>query len=266
MMASGWKLGFRPSKTLLGIFLEQMPKYPQFPRLTIELKDWPLLKSSSCKSYDWQLLLISLQFPTHLIKKIHPESQLSIYGTSSWATMLQNAHKLFKAGVKREYLRILLFDRSDDSIMNVDLYRYKRSQWITKFFLFGFLSPTQSSIPPPTEAFPRNSGGFMITDAENIIQNPSILTKISDAIDSLNKNPLTFSRWRFVLQDDIFTHLQARATTSKNAVKIQEAIVNLSILLSQNQCEVMRNWVVDVNSNDFFFSIISWMKRTESKK
>ena len=62
-LASGWKLGFRSNKTLLGIFLEDMPKYPQFPRSAIELKDWPLLKSSSIRTYDWQLLLTSLQFP-----------------------------------------------------------------------------------------------------------------------------------------------------------------------------------------------------------
>ncbi|KAG2226374.1 hypothetical protein INT45_000542 [Circinella minor] len=208
-LASGWKLGFRSNKTLLGIFLEDMPKYPQFPRSTIELKDWPLLKSSSIKTYDWQLLLTSLQFPPQLIKVIHQETHMEIFGTSLWANMLQNAHN---------------FDRSDDSIFKTNLYKYKRSNWNTTFWQFGISNPSFTIIPSPTESFPRNS---------------------ANTVDTLNRHPLTLSKWRFVLKDDLLTQLKTRTKGVKDAQKIQAAIVNLSILFSQDKCEIMRNWMID---------------------
>ncbi|KAI8148383.1 hypothetical protein BJV82DRAFT_264462 [Fennellomyces sp. T-0311] len=155
-------------------------------------------------------------------------------------------HECVLHTVKR--LTMQQFDRSDDTIFKTNLYKYKRSNWPSMFWQFGLRNPTSFSIPPPTESFPRCSGGFFFTDVDNIVRDPAILQRIADAVEQLNTHPLTLSRWRFVLKHDVFDQLRALSKGAKDTQRIQAAVISLSLFLNQNKCEVMRDWAAEENT------------------
>ncbi|ORZ17091.1 hypothetical protein BCR42DRAFT_25825 [Absidia repens] len=110
-----------------------------------------------------------------------------------------------------ETKNILLFDRADDRLYRTPL-KPERSSSDTMIFQFGSHGPTEP-ITPPSEVYPKSTGGFITTDVKNILMNPDVLDKMADF--AKKRNRLMLGDWKPILHTECLSHIMRSGTGMK---------------------------------------------------
>lgn len=76
------------------------------------------------------------------------------------------------------------FDRYNDALFSKSLTRHKKEP-STQLWEFGIPDLSVERMLPPEQVFPNYSGGFITTDATNIICRPSIIDDICNEIEKV---------------------------------------------------------------------------------
>ncbi|CAO3597417.1 unnamed protein product [Absidia cylindrospora] len=146
--------------------------------------------------------------------------------------------------------KILFIDRFDGLLYQTS-FRNERSVSNTRIFEFG-ATTVKDQISPPREAYPKNKGGYITTDAKNILQDTTILDRM---VKLARKNTVLFPGvWRVILHDKMVSQIM-RSGTGDSA---QNAIFKILSLLNTNDLGILENWGEIPNEDEWTTATLDW--------
>ncbi|KAI9249274.1 hypothetical protein BY458DRAFT_40957 [Sporodiniella umbellata] len=143
----------------------------------------------------------------------------------------------------------MMFDRYNQTIFSKKLTRHKLER-ATVLVEFGVPDLTVDTMIPPEIVFPHRSGGFVTTDAKNMLHQPSIINTICDQVEKLNTNLCGQGTWRFVLPPNFLDLIKSAIETPQQAEAAQDVVVRLTVALSQSKIDIVRHWSKDKQNWD----------------
>ncbi|KAI9484067.1 MAG: hypothetical protein EXX96DRAFT_163966 [Benjaminiella poitrasii] len=243
------------SHELCAIYFQELPRRPKTLDDPVNYADDDNLIDENTESskllFTWDRVVSYLKFPEKL-KELKSVSRFFVFGTSDTASFLRritvNINKHYDTSKPRPLgkpINVMLFDRQDKTLFNKKMLIHKK-HIETQVWEYGFPdSNLKSEIIPPCQVFPKNSGGYLTTDIQNIIQNPVIIDTISNEIRLLNECSLftdDTSGWSFILPYNLISYLKEAMSTVDDIEKVHTAIIAISIALSKNTVQIIRIW------------------------
>ncbi|KAL7310018.1 hypothetical protein PS15m_010827 [Mucor circinelloides] len=224
---------------LFAIFVDNLPPRPPLNFDHIDYVD------ETDQMFTWRQVCRYLRFPPQLQNLYHTTTFL-VYGHSESSIMLTKACMTLPAVTRRPTNvlvphNIMMFDRFNNDLQHKSLLKHKREP-VTQIWEFGIPNFYYGDIEPACEVFPQHSGGFVTTDAANIVHNPHIIEGICNQIKRFNDVPVAFGEWKFVLPHNFLQSLKQMLQDGHNSVAIQEALIFITIALSNGDIEIMRTW------------------------
>ncbi|ORE03671.1 hypothetical protein BCV72DRAFT_244201 [Rhizopus microsporus var. microsporus] len=221
---------------LCAIYIEGVPEKPK----VIEgLSGVGPLTSRDYTMLEWELAAVYLRFPPEL-KRLRTEAKFFIYGNSHAATLLAKALNATntQSGSKSH---VMMFDRYNKTVFTKNLIRHKKEP-STQIWEFGVPDLSTGDMLPPEQVFPNYSGGFITTDAKNIIHRPEIIDDISEQVARLNADTIANGKWKFVLPHNFFVQMKNVINNEIHATAGREAVVKMALAMSEGRLDILRVW------------------------
>ncbi|KAI7903558.1 uncharacterized protein BX663DRAFT_506891 [Cokeromyces recurvatus] len=239
---------------LCGIYLRNLPRRPKSMDNSIEYHNVYDVKNDETSSnmlFTWDKVTSYLKFPDEL-KELKTTSKFYIIGNSHTASQLKWAinnikqyYNPSKSHSPDKPVNIMMFDRQDNSLFNKRMLTHKKHKE-TQIWEYGFSdSDLSNEIIPPCQVFPNDTGGYITTDIQNIIHNPSIMSVIDTQIKLLNEHSPVINNnggWNFILPYNFIHHLNEAMKTAGSIEKVQMAIIAIAVALSKNIIQIIRIW------------------------
>ncbi|KAL9543406.1 hypothetical protein MBANPS3_008134 [Mucor bainieri] len=222
---------------LFAIFVDNLPPRPQLKPYDVNYQD------ESEQLFSWRQMCLYLKFPEEL-QQLWRTTNFLVYGHSESSIMLSKACSALPTRKDNQPLlpqNIMMFDRFNNELQYKSLLKHKREP-VTQIWEFGVPNFYYGDIKPACEVFPQHSGGFITTDTANIINNPHIIEGIFSQIRKFNDLPVAFGEWKFVLPYGVLLTFKQMLYDGENSVAVQEALIYLTIALSNGDVEIIRTW------------------------
>ncbi|CAO3684154.1 unnamed protein product [Rhizopus microsporus] len=188
---------------------------------------------------EWELTAAYLRFPPEL-KRLRTEAKFFIYGNSLAATLLAKSLNATHTQSSPKS-HVMMFDRYNKTIFTKSLTRHKKEP-STQIWEFGVPDLSTGDMLPPEQVFPNYSGGFITTDAKNIIHRPGIIDDISEQVAKLNADTIANGKWKFVLPHNFFVQMKHVINSEIHATAGREAVVKIALALSEGRLDILRVW------------------------
>ncbi|CEG75061.1 hypothetical protein RMATCC62417_10169 [Rhizopus microsporus] len=221
---------------LCAIYIEDVPEKPK----AIEgFSGVGPLTNRDYTMLEWELAAVYLRFPPEL-KRLRTEAKFFIYGNSLAATLLAKAFNATntQSGSKSH---VMMFDRYNKTVFTKNLTRHKKEP-STQIWEFGVPDLSTGDMLPPEQVFPNYSGGFITTDAKNIIHRPDIIDDISEQVAKLNADTIANGKWKFVLPHNFFVQMKSVINNEIHATAGREAVVKMALAMSEGKLDILRVW------------------------
>ncbi|KAI8881863.1 hypothetical protein K501DRAFT_334427 [Backusella circina FSU 941] len=229
------------SSPLYATYIVDLPKRPDFSHLTY--KEEEMEKMANNHYLTWNKASMFLKLPQKLID-LMATSKVLVYGHSELSSLLTHAtESLGNLDNKRSQPNtyVMMFNRYNKTIFSRPLKKHKK-EYSTKIWEFGVPDLSYAEMIPAGEVFPKNSGGFVMTDVANIIANPDIIDIIISQVRKFNRNSVVYGEWQFILSSSITSDMKKAATTQADAMRAKTAAILLSVALSKGDIQIMRLW------------------------
>ncbi|KAI7903567.1 uncharacterized protein BX663DRAFT_506922 [Cokeromyces recurvatus] len=227
---------------ICAIYLDNLSKRPKIMD-EMEYENEDELESSQL--FLWNRVASYLRFPTRL-KALRPLSQFLVYGQSESSLMLRralvnekNQSSIQTNPTNKQY--VMMFDRYNGMLFNRSMLKHKKEP-TTQIWEFGVHDLSSDEIASACEVFPNNTGGFITTDIENIVNNPDIINTISRQIKKFNEYSIAYGEWKFILPNNFIYHLDQAIRNKKLTEKMQTAIIEVTVALTKNTIQIMKLW------------------------
>ncbi|KAF1801846.1 hypothetical protein FB192DRAFT_1374934 [Mucor lusitanicus] len=224
---------------LFAIFVDNLP-----PRPRVNFQDVDYVDDSD-QLFTWRQMCRYLKFPAQL-QHLYQTTSFLVYGHSESSVMLNKACMSLPPVTRKPTNplvphNIMMFDRFNNELQHKNLLKHKREP-VTQIWEFGVPNFYYGDIEPACEVFPQHSGGFITTDAVNMVNNPHIIESICSQIKKFNDIPVAFGEWKFVLPHNFLQSFKQLLKDGHDSVAVQEALIYLTIALSNGDIEIMRTW------------------------
>ncbi|KAI8085860.1 uncharacterized protein B0P05DRAFT_533999 [Gilbertella persicaria] len=238
-------LASSPYTQLCAIFIEHLPPKPNVEFNDLDLPD---------EEFTWLRVANYLKFDKRLID-LRKTSKFHVYGQSDAAQLLMrvvNGNKAYKKPATPDPSKpiyVMMFDRANQVAFSRNLLKHKREP-STQIWEFGAPDLSYPDMIPPSPIFPINTGGFVTTDIQNMIDNPSILEKISESISKFNSFPVVYGEWKLIIPHNFMYHFTRAIQDGESATRVQNSIVSITVGLSKGDIQVMRLWPAENENLD----------------
>ncbi|KAL0093792.1 hypothetical protein F4703DRAFT_1290185 [Phycomyces blakesleeanus] len=227
-------LGFPSDKFgICAVYLGGVPERPSTEIMT-RFKGCPII---DMKTADLQRVFYLLNFPSELSEKIHRGEKIQIIGESVYAKLLKEAYSKIKITTKGP-ASIVLIDRHLLT-PQPEFRRYKKSA--INMYEFGAPGDVAKDVPPVLPIFPRDTGGYITTDAVNLAKDPLLISKIVKFAKQFNgENPLR--NIEVVFQDDIIDIIEDVCKAHPDKKQSLEAKTMLGMHNTMENIKFLRIW------------------------
>lgn len=219
------------------LFIEELTPRPKFLDDDIQ---YEYDSNDNNTPFAWQRVTKYLRFPDQLIKQ-SLKARFLVYGHSDTATMLTKASNLVKPAQQPPPSYVMMFDRYNETIFSRNLTKHKKEP-STQIWEFGVSNFAEGKMVPAMQVFPNNSGGFVTTDMENIVHNPSIITEISAQVAKFNSMPSMYGEWKFILPYHWVQQAKKLVKDAENAQRVKEAVIAITVALSNDSISILKLW------------------------
>ncbi|CAO3701284.1 unnamed protein product [Rhizopus stolonifer] len=193
---------------LCAIFIDNVEKAPEgLGQISYVIPEGNNVKLS------WENTTQYFNFPPKF-QHFKENARLVVHGDSKDALLLSEMIKGLPS-INPKFF-VMLFDRYNETIFSHQLTDRKKEK-STVIIEFGVSELNGESMKPPEVVFPYKTGGFVTTDAENVLEKPQILTEIFEKIETLNSDPKLQGEWKFVLPSNFFNLLKDIVETCEEA-------------------------------------------------
>ncbi|RCH91458.1 hypothetical protein CU098_003933 [Rhizopus stolonifer] len=223
-------LASSPYTQLCAIFIEHLPPKPNVEFNDLDLPD---------EEFTWLRVANYLKFD-----KRANAAQLLM--------RVVNGNKAYKKPATPDPSKpiyVMMFDRANQVAFSRNLLKHKREP-STQIWEFGAPDLSYPDMIPPSPIFPINTGGFVTTDIQNMIDNPSILEKISESISKFNSFPVVYGEWKLIIPHNFMYHFTRAIQDGESATRVQNSIVSITVGLSKGDIQVMRLWPAENENLD----------------
>ncbi|KAI8343297.1 hypothetical protein BC941DRAFT_410957 [Chlamydoabsidia padenii] len=145
---------------------------------------------------------------------------------------------------------VLLFDRSDGFLYQKSLQQERFSDDVS---IFEFGCPTLADpIAPALEVYPKDTGGYITTDINNMLKDPDILDRMVELMKKSNATrPGT---WQIILHTDFLSQIMRSGT----GTIAQNVISKLLIYMDRDEIHVLENWMEVPEQSNWRRATLDW--------